>query len=138
MANPIGKCKLPALRAEITHSVVVKSLYQLPRREITFAGFEREISVRYTVNGAEYAADFRLPVDGSNTSPGSDPHVGFSSKTERITLYYDPENPREAVVYQGDHTAAVYGIGFGSVMTAISSLFILALALWLYRPGAKG
>lgn len=130
----------PALQAEIIQSEVVKRFYSPPRREITSTRFEREISVRYSVNGAEYSTDFKIPVDTPNAPPANHPYVGFSSKTniERVTLYYDPKNPREAVLHPGDQGTAVYGIASGGTFAVLFSMAIFVIASALSNPAARG
>ncbi len=127
----------PATQAEITHTQMVKGFLAPRRGGITFAENEREISVRYTANGADYTTDFRLPSDASNSSIPNPPHRGFSTANniEQMTLYYNPENPREVVIHPGDQTTAVYGIAFGGTATVVCSMFIFALASWLSKPG---
>jgi len=131
--------KWPITQGEITRVQIVKGFTGSRQSGIALAVNEREISVRYTVNGAEYASDFKIPADSPQMPPAIHPSAGFSSKTnlERITLYYDPENPREAVLHPGDQGTAVYGIAFGGMATFIGSMFIFALASWLYKPAAK-
>jgi len=77
----------------------------VPRRSgFGFAEDVREVSVRYTVNDTEYNTDFKLPAI-AKTVPTPNPRSGlFSTRTnaEHITLYYDPENPREVVLHPGD------------------------------------
>jgi hypothetical protein len=111
-----------------------------PNSHLIFTGFEREISVPYSVKGAEYTTDFKIPADAPNKPLADHAYVGFSSKTniERITIYYDPENPREAVLHPGDQGTAMYGIAFGGLASVIGSMLIFALASWLYKPAAQG
>ena len=73
-------------------------------------------------------------------SPVAPRHGFFSSatSTERITLYYDPDNPRVAVLHPGDETAAVYGMTFGGMLAAIFSMLIFMLAPKLFKPLANG
>ena len=130
----------PAMQAKVTHSQVVRRFLAATRDEIAFAVYDREISLRYTVNGAEYITDFKLPSNASKTpTPNSSYGVPSSApNTEHITLYYDPENPREAVLHPGDMAAAVRSMAVGGMGIVILSTFILMLASSLSKPGANG
>jgi len=130
----------PTTQAEVTRSQVVKRFLAATRNEIAFAVYDREISLRYTVKGVEYITDFKLPGDASN-APTPNSSYGVSSPAsniEHMALYYDPENPREAVLHPGDKTTAVRGMAVGGMGTVILSMFIFVLASSLFKPGANG
>jgi hypothetical protein len=130
----------PTAQAEITRAKLVKRFFAPTLDEIAFAVYDREISVRYTVEGVEYTSDFRLPANESNT-PAKNPSRSVTASArdiEHITLYYDPENPHEVVLHPGDQTAAVRGVVCGAITTAVCSLFVFLLGSWLSRHGANG
>jgi hypothetical protein len=125
-------------QAEITRSEVVKA-FPFPRRSaIALAEYQREVSARYSINDAEYTTDFKLPIGASNTPNPS--HRGFSParNIESITLYDNPENPREVVLHPGDQAAAVYGMTLGGTLTVPFSMLVFVMAFKLPRPGGKG
>jgi hypothetical protein len=127
----------PTTQAEITHSEVIKA-FPVPRRgAIALAEYRREISVRYAVNGTEYTTDFKLPSGASNTPNPSQRGFSRATNTEYITLYYNPENPREVVLHPGDQAAAVYGMTLGGTLTVLFSMFVFALGSWLSKPRAN-
>ena len=127
------------VQGEITRSEVVKA-FPVPRRSaIALAEYQREVSVRYSINGAEYTTDLKLPGGASNAPTPNPAHRGFSpaTKIESITLYYNAQNPREVVLHPGDQAAAVFGMALGGMLTVLSSMSILVMASKLPRPGAK-
>ena len=127
-------------QGEVTRAQMVKGFSAPKRSGISFAVYEREISVRYTVNGAEYTSEFRLPADASKAITPNLPHRGFSPavSTERVTVYYDPKNPREAILHPGDRANAIYGMVFGGTFTLVFSMFIFVLASRLSKRRVNG
>lgn len=123
----------PTTQAEITRSEMVKA-FPVPRRSaIALVEYHCEISVRYSVNGTEYTTDFRLPSGASNTPIPSQRGFSRATNTEYITLYYNPENLREGGLHPGDQAAAVYCMTLGGTLTALFSVAIFTLALWLSK-----
>ena len=127
-------------QAEITHAQMVSGFLAPRRIGNTLAVYEREISVRYTVNGTEYTTDFKLPAEGSNKLPEklSRGVMASAPDSEHIIPYYNPENPREVVLHPGNQATAVFGMAFGGTATVVYSMFIFALASWLSKPSANG
>ncbi len=124
----------PTVQAEITRIVQAKTFPQ-PRREITSAAYERETSVKYTVNGTQYTTDFRLPVGSSNEAADPrDSEMGSEGHIDRLTVYYNPGNPREVVLYPGNYAVAVRGVAVGGMGTLICSMLVLLLVSKLSTP----
>ncbi len=101
--------------------------------------YEREVSVRYAVDGTYYSSDFRLPVDKTAALGGNSPHSSMASvpSSEHLTLFYNPENPGESTIYQGVPQTAVYSVVFGGVATLVLTMFVFVLASWLSKAGVK-
>jgi hypothetical protein len=130
----------PVAEAGITRSEIVRDFSLPPRSGTAFAESVRQVSVRYAANSKEYFAEFKLPASVTS-APTPAPRHGFFSiptSTERVTVYYNPDNPREVVLHPGDETAAIYGITFGGILAAIFSMLIFVLAPKLFKPHANG
>src|SRR5208283_393507 len=68
----------PMTQAEITRSEEVRAFPVPRRRAIAFARYEREVSVRYSLNGVEYTANFKLPDGALKIPTPNPPQSGFS------------------------------------------------------------
>jgi hypothetical protein len=96
--------------------------------------------VQYTVNGRDYASDFRLPPEESSASTVNHRH-GLKADlldSRHITLYYNPENPQETTLQPGNQGTGIYVTCFAGTFTAVCSLLVLVLASWLSKDGLKG
>src|ERR1035438_3489108 len=116
----------PVAAPEITRAVIAKDFSLPPRSGTAYAESVRQVSVRYAANSNEYSAEFKLPASITSVPAPTLRHGFFSNatSTERITVYYNPDNPREVVLHPGDETAAIYGITFGGMLAAIFSMLI--------------
>jgi Protein of unknown function (DUF3592) len=130
----------PAAEAEITRAEMVKNFSLPPRSGTAFAESVRQVSVRYAANSKEYTTEFKLPASVISV-PTPSPRQGFFSNktsTERVVVYYNPDNPREVILNPGHETTAIYGMTFGSILAAIFSMLIFVLAPKLFKPLANG
>ena len=128
----------PSIEAEITSSKLVKRF--IPSGTASSGGvrYVREISFRYSVGGREYTSDSTLPVKAAppvNADPSWEPNSSMDSG-QRLTVRYDPLDPRSVVVYPEQAPAAPVAILAGAVLAILCSLFVLVLRPWLGKAGS--
>ncbi len=129
----------PATEGVITQDKLLKTYRREGQWGIWFAVYERDVSVRYTINRINYISNFRLPNETSSAIPShpSPAVIASAPNSEHISLFYNPANPSEATIHRGVQLPAIYGVAFGGTASLVLSLFLLVLASWLSRPGVK-
>ena len=106
----------PETEGVITHEKLVKTFRWEGSWRIWSAVYEREVSVRYFVNGTHYSSDFRLPNDSSDAPvlrSSSGDVIASASNSKCITLFYNPRNPSEVTLHRDVHLPAAYDVVFG-------------------------
>jgi hypothetical protein len=112
----------PSALGEVTHADV-HSHHHKKR-----TSYEAEVEYSYTVNGMQYISK-KIAVMTANSNYGNaQAVVAKYPRQSRVTVYYDPANPADAVLEPG-LSSGIYVVFGVSVLFALFGVFFLISAL---------
>lgn len=130
----------PTTKAEVIDSKLVRSISSPTRFSAVWQHYTLEMELRYTVNGADYTSEARLPVVAPSPA-GADPTTGlmtFVAPGRQFTIHYDPTNPMTIIVVREGARRAWLAMGAGALLTFISLFSMGILRSKLARPQSEG
>jgi hypothetical protein len=97
--------------------------------------YHARVVYKYTVNGIEYRSDRVFFGQGAGTSKAAAKRrVAEYVPGNQLKVYYDPENPKVAVLEPGLHMNVFLFLAFGVAFTTFSSFCLIILARQVVSP----
>ena len=119
----------PTVEAEVVSLRLVKRVFPPTRYSSSRESYTREMGLRYTINGSDYTSNLVVPAEAPDSpaeNPSSDPILS-AGPGSRLTVHYDPADPRTAIVHPASARQASLTIAIGIVLTVGASAFIAVL-----------
>ena len=127
LQNAKASVKWPTAKGIITVSKVVKSESTTgtgtnKRRTVSY---HAKIHFKYSVNGKSYTSN---NVTFGQSTKAAGKIVNHYPTGKKVSVFYNPENPKVAVLEPGISTASYLFLGFGILFALIGLIFLIRFA----------